>query len=64
MNSPQQLQMAPAEARPKRKLRPDVAARFASRTVQRELADLYAKPREELTPEELHKMKTAFLLGL
>ena len=61
MNSPQQLTPAP---RPKRKLRPEVAARMTAKTVQNEVADLYAKPLAELTPDEIRKMKAAFLLGL
>ena len=57
--------MAPPVAdRPKRKLRPDVAARFTAKAVQTEIAELYAKPLADLTPEELRKMKSAFLLGL
>ena len=64
MRTQQQIQAAPAAERPKRKLRPDVAARFSAKAVQTEIAELYAKPLAELTPEELRKMKSAFLLGL
>ena len=62
MSTPQQ--MSPVTARPRRKLRPEVAARMTAKTVQTEIADLYAKPPAELTPEELRKMKAAFLLGI
>ena len=60
-----QQQMAPPVAeRPKRRLRPEVAARFTAKAVQTEIAELYSKPLADLTPEELRKMKSAFLLGL
>ena len=49
--------------RPKRKLRPEIAARFSAKAVESQLAELYAKPLADLTPEELRKMKAAFLLG-
>lgn len=49
--------------RPKRKLRPEIAARFSAKAVESQLAELYAKPLAELTPDELRKMKAAFLLG-
>ena len=61
MSMPQQLTTT---ARPKRKLRPEVAARMTAKTVQNELAELYAKPLAELTPDEIRRMKAAFLLGL
>lgn len=62
MSTQQELQAAPA--RHKRKLRPEVAARFTAKAIESQLADLYAKPPTELTPDELRKMKAAFLLGL
>jgi hypothetical protein len=62
--STQQEMQAPLPERPKRKLRPDVAARFTAKAARTDLADLYAKPLAELTPDELRKMKSAFLLGL
>lgn len=64
MNTQQQLEAAAPGERPKRKLRPDVAARFTARAVKSEVAELYAKPLAELTPDELRKMKSAFLLGI
>jgi hypothetical protein len=64
MSTQQQMQAPPVGERPKRKLRPDVAARFTAKAVKSELAELYAKPLADLTPEELRKMKSAFLLGL
>lgn len=64
MSRQQETQMAPADVRPRRKLRPGVAARFAAKAVQSQISELYAKPLEELTPDELRKMKSAFLLGI
>lgn len=64
MSMQQAVQREGPATRHKRRLRPDVAARFAARAVQNEVAELYAKPLEELTPEEIRKMKSAFLLGL
>ena len=64
MSTQQQMMAPPVAERPKRKLRPDVAARFTAKAVQTEIAELYAKPLADLTPEELRKMKSAFLLGL
>ncbi|MBW3627668.1 MAG: hypothetical protein KY464_00090 [Gemmatimonadetes bacterium] len=64
MSTQQQLQAVAAVERPKRKLRPDVAARFTAKAVKSEIAELYAKPLADLTPDELRKMKSAFLLGL
>jgi hypothetical protein len=63
MRTQQQMQVPPVD-RPKRKLRPEVAARFTAKAVKSEIAGLYEKPLAELTPEELRKMKSAFLLGL
>ena len=60
----QRVQHPSATGRPKRKLRPEIAARLSAKAVRSELANLYEKPPEELTPEELRKMKSAFLLGL
>ena len=64
MSAQQAMETVAPEARHKRRLRPDVAAKFAARAVQNEIAELYAKPLEELTPEEIRKMKSAFLLGI
>ena len=64
MSTPQTLTTPDPVNRPKRKLRPEVVARMSAKTAQHEVADLYAKPLAELTPEELRKMKAAFLLGI
>ena len=49
-----------AATRPRRRLKPEVAARFA-REGGVGIGDLYAKPVERLTPSELGRMKEAFL---
>ena len=41
MNTQEQLLAPPAPAKPKRKLRPEVAARFTAKAVQSELAELW-----------------------
>jgi hypothetical protein len=65
MSTQQQMMTPPVAAeRPKRRLRPEVAARFTQKAVQTEIAELYEKPLADLTPDELRKMKSAFLLGL
>ena len=47
--------------RPVRRLRPDVAAKFAARRTESDLEQLYSKPVKELSPRELALMKAAFL---
>ena len=64
MNTRQQLPSQAENARPKRKLRPEIAARLTVKNIESELAHLYAKPLTDLTPDELRKMKAAFLLGI
>ena len=64
MSPQQQVPCTVERERPKRKLRPEVAAKFTATAVRTHVADLYAKPLDELTPDELSKMKAAFLLGL
>lgn len=49
--------------RPTRKLKPEVAARLAAQRRQHELKDLYQTPIERLSPEDLARMKAAFLRG-
>jgi hypothetical protein len=51
-----------ASARPRRRLKPEVAARFAS-AQHVDLGELYSKPVTELTDRELGRMKAAFLRG-
>jgi hypothetical protein len=48
--------------RPRRRLRPEVAARLAQRREQN-LAELYSKPVEALTEREMDRMRAAFLQG-
>jgi hypothetical protein len=64
MSTQQHLIAQPAPSRPKRKLRPEVAARLTAQAVKNELEQLYAKAPADLTPEELRKMKAAFFLGI
>jgi len=52
----------PAAATRRRRLKPEVAARFAKAT-RVDIRELYSKPVEELTDRELGRMKAAFLQG-
>lgn len=49
--------------RPTRRLKPEVAARLAAQRRQHDLKDLYQTPVEQLSPEDLARMKAAFLSG-
>lgn len=46
-----------------RRLKPEVAARWAARREQEDLQVLYQTPVERLSPEEIARMKAAFLSG-
>lgn len=46
-----------------RRLKPEVAARWAARREQQDLQTLYQTPVERLSPEEIARMKAAFLNG-
>lgn len=46
-----------------RRLKPEVAARWAARREQEDLQALYQTPVERLSPEEIARMKAAFLSG-
>lgn len=55
-----------ATAPPKtvRRLKPEVAARLAARRREAEIKALYATPVEQLSPDDLAKMKAAFFHGM
>lgn len=55
-----------ATASPKiiRKLKPEVAATLAARRRDAELRSLYETPVEQLSPNDLAKMKAAFFRGV
>ena len=50
-------------ARPRRVLKREAAVTIAIRRQRSEVAELYERPLEELSREELKKMRTAFLFG-
>lgn len=50
-------------ARPTRRLKPEVAARWAAQRRETELQSLYQTPLEKLSPEDLARMKAAFFRG-
>lgn len=52
-----------AGTRPRRVLKREAAVTIAIRRRRSEVAELYDRPLEELSPEELKKMRTAFLFG-
>ncbi|HEX5726964.1 MAG TPA: hypothetical protein VFX98_15925 [Longimicrobiaceae bacterium] len=55
---------APPSARKSaRRLKPEIAAQLAARRREAQLQDLYSRPIEELSPEELAKMRAAFFIG-
>jgi hypothetical protein len=60
MNTQQEARSTTAAPRPKRRLKPGVAAQLAARAAHKELKQLYSKPVQELTPEEIRQMKAAF----
>ncbi len=49
--------------RPRRVLKREAAVSIAIRRQRSAVAELYEKPLEELSPEEVKKMRTAFLFG-
>lgn len=49
--------------RPTRRLKPEIAAKWAAQRRQTELQDLYETPVEKLSPDEIARMKAAFLRG-
>ena len=52
-----------SSSRPARRLKPEVAARWAARRRESDLRVLYQTPIEKLSPEEIARMKAAFLRG-
>jgi hypothetical protein len=53
----------PRPSRPTRRLRPEIAAELATRRRQTRLDDLYGKPVQDLEPDELARMRSAFFRG-
>jgi hypothetical protein len=49
--------------RPSRRLKPEIAARWAAQRRETDLRALYQTPVEKLSPEEIARMKAAFLRG-
>lgn len=62
--SVQQHESAGASRRTTRRLRPEVAAQWAARRREQELKSLYQTPVEELSPDDIAKMRAAFLRGV
>ena len=50
-------------SKPGRRLKPGVAAKLAAEMVGAEIRELYDRPVEELSPEEIAKMRAAFFRG-
>jgi hypothetical protein len=49
--------------KPSRRLKPEVAARIQSRRREAPIQQLYQKPVDELSPDELAAMRAAFFRG-
>lgn len=49
--------------KPSRRLKPEVAARIQSRRREAPIQQLYQKPVDKLSPEELAAMRAAFFRG-
>lgn len=60
MNTQQEACSTTAAPRPKRRLKPGVAAQLAARAARTQVKQLYSKPVQELTPEEIRQMKAVF----
>lgn len=50
-------------SRPTRRLKPEVAAKWAAQRRASELENLYQTPVEKLSPDEIARMKAAFFRG-
>lgn len=50
-------------ARPTRRLKPEVAAKWAAQRRESEIQSLYQRPVDKLSPDEIARMKAAFLRG-
>lgn len=61
--SAQVTRSVPPAPRPSRRLKPEVAARWAAQRRESELKNLYQTPVEKLSPEDIARMKAAFLRG-
>lgn len=49
--------------RPTRRLKPEVAAKWAAQRRESEIKNLYQTPVEKLSPDDLARMKAAFFRG-
>lgn len=49
--------------RPTRRLKPEVAARWAAQRRESEIQNLYETPVEKLSPDDIARMKAAFFKG-
>lgn len=59
-----ELQQRPSATTGKaRRLKPEVARKWAARRKEQELRNLYERPVEQLSPEEMARMKAAFFRG-
>ena len=52
-----------SKSRPSRRLKPGVAAKMAAQTLGAEIRELYDRPVEDLSPEEIARMRAAFFRG-
>jgi hypothetical protein len=51
------------DRRTKRRLKPEIASRLAARRRAATLQSLYQRPAQELSPEEIAQLKSAFFAG-
>ena len=58
--SPRSVSTSP---RPTRRLKPEVAAKWAAQRKATEIESLYQTPVEKLSPDDLARMKAAFFRG-
>ena len=49
--------------RPTRRLKPEVAAKWAAQRRESEIQNLYETPVEKLSPDDIARMKAAFFRG-
>ena len=49
--------------KPKRRLKPEVAAKLAAVRVAQRVQELYERPVDDLSPEEIAQMRAAFFKG-
>ena len=61
MHAVETTEITPAKR--SRRLKPEVAAKFAALKTAERLKELYDRPVEELSPEEIAQMRAAFFRG-